>query len=219
MSEVLFEAGGINVTITAVYSVISVIVLLLFMSLWLAGKKKRTGRDIFAGQVMNGIGFGILPALAVLKAFQEAGTGKGARVLEPLPCVRWLSVGGYYMPGRIETAAAAVLFILLCLWLILRKSELPDNGDLYFLRYDPVLRCGLVHPAGRDDPDARQNGCGPDGDLYLHRDQPSDCKTRPDHGQRNRGLRREDRKRRPDADPDAHGRRRSEKDPGKNGAR
>lgn len=152
MSEVLLEAGGINVTITAVYGVISVIVLLLFMSLWLAGKKKRTGRDIFAGQVMNGIGFGILPALAVLKAFQEAGTGKGARVLEPLPCVRWLSVGGYYMPGRIETAAAAVLFILLCLWLILRKSELPDNGDLIMISVCIWAAIRLVTEDFRRDP-------------------------------------------------------------------
>lgn len=133
MSEVLFEVFGVNVTITAVYGVVSVIVLLLFMSLWLMGKKKRTGKDIFAGQVMNGIGFGLLPALAVLKAFQEAGTGAGSKVLEPLPCIYWLSVDGYYMPGRIETAAAALLFVLLCLWLIMRRTEIPDNGDLLLI--------------------------------------------------------------------------------------
>ena len=133
MNEVLFKAAGINVTITAVYGAFAVIIMLLFMSLWLSGRKKRTGRGIFAGQVMNGIGFGLLPALAVLKAFQEAGTGKGAKVLEPLPCVGWLSLSGYYMPGRIETAAALVCFMLLCFWLILRKSELPDNGDLIMI--------------------------------------------------------------------------------------
>ena len=116
MSEALFEVAGITVTVTAVYGVVSVVILFLFMGLWLIGRKKRTGRDIFAGQVMNGIGFGILPALAVLKAFQEAGTGAGSEVLEPLPCIRWLSVAGYYMPGRIETAAATGFFLLLCLW-------------------------------------------------------------------------------------------------------
>ena len=88
MSEALFEVAGVTVTVTAVYSVISVVVLFLFMALWLVGRKKRTGAEIFAGQVMNGIGFGILPALAVLKAFQEAGTGAGSKVLEPLLCVR-----------------------------------------------------------------------------------------------------------------------------------
>ena len=121
MSESLFEAAGVNVTITGVYGILSVIILLLFMSLWLAGRKKRTGREVFAGQVMNGIGFGLLPALAVLKAFQAAAMN-GAGVTKPLPCIRWLSVGGCYMPGRIETAAAAFFFILLCLWLIVRKD-------------------------------------------------------------------------------------------------
>lgn len=133
MSEVLFEAAGVNVTVTGVYAVVSVFILLLFMTLWLIGRKKRTGKSIFAGQVMNGIGFGLLPALAVLKAFQEAGTGTGSKVLEPLPCIQWLSVNGYYMPGRIETSAAAVMFLLVCLWLILRKKELPDNGDLMII--------------------------------------------------------------------------------------
>lgn len=133
MSEVLFEVFGVNVTITAVYGVASVIVLMLFMSLWLVGRKKRTGKDIFAGQVMNGIGFGLLPALAILKAFQEAGTGAGSMVLEPLPSISWLSVGGYYMPGRIETASACVFFVVLCLWLMLRRTEIPDNGDLLMI--------------------------------------------------------------------------------------
>lgn len=133
MSEALFEVAGVTVTVTAVYSVISVVVLFLFMALWLVGRKKRTGAEIFAGQVMNGIGFGILPALAVLKAFQEAGTGAGSKVLEPLPCVRWLTVSGSYIPGRIETAAAAAAFLLLCAWLVIRRTELPDNGDLIMI--------------------------------------------------------------------------------------
>ncbi len=133
MSETLFEAAGISVTVTGVYGVLSVIVLLLFMSLWLFGRKKRTGGELFAGQVMNGVGFALLPALAVLKAFQEAGTGKGAAVPEPLPCIRWLTENGCYMPGRIETAAAALLFATLCLWLIARREEIPDNGDLFII--------------------------------------------------------------------------------------
>ena len=133
MSEVLFEVAGVNVTVTGVYAVVSVVILFLFMGLWLVGRKKRSRKEIFAGQVMNGIGFGLLPALAVLKAFQEAGTGTGAKVLEPLPCIPWLSVNGCYMPGRIETCATAAMFILVCLWLILRKDELPNNGDLIMI--------------------------------------------------------------------------------------
>ena len=105
MSEVLFEVFGITVTVTGVYALISFLVMMLFMSLWLAGRKKKTGKEIFAGQVMNGIGFGLLPALAVLKAFQEMSTGAGATVFEPLPAIRWMTLNGYFRPGRKRTAS------------------------------------------------------------------------------------------------------------------
>ena len=61
MSERLFEVFGITFTVAAVYGIMSVVVLLLFMIWWLMNRKKRTGKPIFAGQVMNGIGFGLLP--------------------------------------------------------------------------------------------------------------------------------------------------------------
>ena len=133
MSEKLFEFSGVTVTVTGVYGTLSVIVLLLFMTWWLLNRKKRTGQPVFAGQVMNGIGFGLLPALAFLKAFQDIATGKGAKVTDPLPLIRWLTEDGCYRPMRIETAAAMGLFALLCLWLILRKEEFPDNGDLLMI--------------------------------------------------------------------------------------
>ena len=133
MTEKLFEFSGVTVTVTGVYGTLSVIVLLLFMTWWLLNRKKRTGQPIFAGQVMNGIGFGLLPALAFLKAFQDISMGKGAAVTEPLPLVRWLTEDGCYRPMRIEMAAAICLFVLLCMWLILRKEEFPDNGDLLMI--------------------------------------------------------------------------------------
>lgn len=133
MSETLFEVLDVNVTITGVYAAVSIIVLILFAGFWLVGRKKKTGQPLFAGQVMNGIGFGFLPALAVLKAFQEMSTGVGSAVFEPLPLIPWLSADGFFCPGRIETAAAAGCFFLLCLWLIIRKDELPDNGDLLMI--------------------------------------------------------------------------------------
>ena len=133
MSEEVFEVFGVRFTITGIYGVLSALVLILFMSLWLFGRKKRSGKPIHAGQVINGVGFGLLPALAVLKAFQEMSTGAGAPVTEPLPLVAWLTEAGYFRPGRIETAAASVFFVLVCLWLILRKAVFPDNGDLLMI--------------------------------------------------------------------------------------
>jgi len=133
MGEALFELLGEKVTITAFCGAAAFLVLVLFMTWWLLDRKKRTGLPIFAGQVMNGIGFGLLPSLAVLKAFQEMTTGKGSKIIEPLPLVTWLSEDGFYMPARIETVAAAACFVILCIWLILRKDALPDNGDLFVI--------------------------------------------------------------------------------------
>ena len=133
MSEKLFEIFGITFTVTYVYAILSAVVLLLFMTWWLLNRKKRTGKPVFAGQVMNGIGFGLLPALALLKSFQDLSYGKGAEVIDPLPQISWLCQEGCYRPMRIEAAAALFLFLLMCLWLIFRKEEFPDNGDLLMI--------------------------------------------------------------------------------------
>ena len=133
MSETLFEVAGLSVTVTGVYASFSVLVLILFMSLWLYGRKKKTGVPLFAGQVMNGIGFGLLPALAVLKAFQVMSGGAGAKVFEPLPTLQWMTENGCFLPCRIEMSATILAFLLLCLWLIVRKGDMPDNGDLLMI--------------------------------------------------------------------------------------
>ena len=133
MSEALFQIAGVTVTITGVYVMLSLLVMILFLSLWLIERKKKTGVPVFAGQVMNGIGFGLLPALAVLKGFQEMRTGIGVKVFEPVPMIRWLTDKGYFRPGRIETAAAILGFMIVSLWLIIRKKDLPDNGDLLMI--------------------------------------------------------------------------------------
>ena len=133
MSEYLFEVFGVTVTVTGVHLFAVIFIALLFMTLWLIDRKKRTGKPIFAGQVMNGIGFGLLPGLAIWKALRDIGVGRETAVPEPLPWVSWLSEDGFFRPGRIELVAALGCFVLLCLWLILRKKDLPDNGDLLMI--------------------------------------------------------------------------------------
>ena len=162
MSEALFEVFGVTVTVTGAYAFLSILVLILFMSLWLFGRKKRTGRDIFAGQVINGAGFGLLPALAVLKGFQEMSTGAGAPVFEPLPEIRWMTVNGFFRPGRIETIASLGCFIVLCLWLIIRKKEIPDNGDLLMIAVCIWATIRLVSEDFRAEPRDlfRYTSCG-----------------------------------------------------------
>ena len=158
----MFEAAGITVTITAVYGVASVLILNLFMCLWLIGRKKRTHQPIFAGQVMNGIGFGLLPALAVLKGFQEMSTGKGAKVFDPLPRIQWLTEEGFFRPGRIEAVVSLLCFAVLCLWLIIRRKEMPDNGDLFMISLCLWAAIRLVTEDYRTEPQNlfRFTSCG-----------------------------------------------------------
>ena len=162
MNETLFEIAGVSITITALYGFISAVILILFMSLWLIGRKKRTGQPIFAGQVMNGIGFGLLPSLAVLKAFQEMSTGKGSKVFEPLPMIQWLTEDGFFRPGRIETTVSLLCFAVLCLWLIFRRNELPDNGDLFMISLCLWATIRLITEDYRDVPQDlfRYTSCG-----------------------------------------------------------
>lgn len=131
MSEVLTEIGGVNVTIKITAAAVSLAVILLFTALWLAERKKRTGRAASFGEWMNGIGYGLLPAAAVWKAFEHMmRSGSGSEVAEPLPPVPWLTENGLYCPCRIEMSAALLCFIGLSLWLMLRKSEPENRGDL-----------------------------------------------------------------------------------------
>ena len=152
MNDGILKLFGINLTVTAVYGIISAIVLFVFMAWWLMNRKKRTGRPIFAGQVMNSVGFGLLPSLAVLKAFQDLGTGRGSMIIRPLPMVKWLSEEGFYLPMRIESAAAVLFFAVICLWLILRKNDFPDNGDLNMIAVCIWATIRLVTEDFRRDP-------------------------------------------------------------------
>lgn len=133
MNNVLFEVGGTGISIGVAAYASAAAVLLLMMTLWLTDRKKRTGQPIASGQVINGIGYGLLPMLTVLRAFQEPDAGTGTVVTEPLPLVQWLSTEGRYMYCRIEIVALLACFVLLTLWLIMRRKDFPDDGSLLLI--------------------------------------------------------------------------------------
>lgn len=152
MNEALFTVFGIPVAAAGVNTAAAVAVMILFMSLWLIGRKKKTGEAIFAGQVMNSAGFGLLPAIGVFKALQSMRSGTGANVYEPIPLIRWITVNGSFIPERIETAAVSGCFILICLWLIIRREDLPDNGDLLIIAVCLWATIRLVTENLRNEP-------------------------------------------------------------------
>lgn len=131
MSEVLTEIGGVKVTIKIAGLGIAFLVTVLFAALWLADRKKRTGRTASPGEWMNGAGYALLPAAAVWKAFEQMlRSAAGTEVAEPLPLIPWLTENGRYCPCRIELAAAVLCFIGVSLWLMFRRQETEGRGDL-----------------------------------------------------------------------------------------
>ena len=106
---------------------------LVFVLIWLRiAKKQETGRQN-AGTWLDAAGFGLLPGLAVWKAFEpfvlETGIN-GKPLFEPLESLGWLSAYGRFYPGRMELCGAAAAFTGIALWLFIRKKDMPGNGDV-----------------------------------------------------------------------------------------
>jgi len=109
----------------------AILICLLFANGWVGGRNKRDPEGRGIPRILNGIGLGVLPATAVWKAFeQETFLGAGTEVAENLVQIPLWTDGGVWQPCRIEFTAALIGFVAICLWLILRKTELPENGDL-----------------------------------------------------------------------------------------
>lgn len=131
MNDLLTEVFGVRVTYGLAAGGIAALTMLLFLVLWLTTQRRKTEGPIPFGGWMNAVGFGLLPALTVWKAFESFSPLRGgAAVFEPLPLIPWLTEEGAFCPCRIEFAAGALCFLFVFLWLITRKEPLPDNGDL-----------------------------------------------------------------------------------------
>lgn len=107
-------------------------VLLVFAGCWLALRRRRLRIRWSAGEWMNALGFALLPALAVFKAFEPyMGIGSvGKAVFDPLPLLPWATENGAFMPGRIELVLFLLAFLTVCLWLMIRRNDLGSRGDL-----------------------------------------------------------------------------------------
>ena len=106
--------------------------LLVFGGCWTGMRRRRLKLPPSIGEWINGLGFAILPALAVAKVYgqyTESGS-TGTEIMEPLKPVPWITENGRFFPGRIEVILFLAAFTGICLWLIFRKNEFPSNGDM-----------------------------------------------------------------------------------------
>ena len=128
--NLLFFSEGFRVTAAGAGAGLSLITALAFTNAWIAARRKDAG-ETAAGDLLNGIGFGLLPAAAVWKCFEQGtAIGQGTPVPAEIPKAAWLTENGLYQPARIEMLLAAALFAAVILWLMLRKEPLPADGDL-----------------------------------------------------------------------------------------
>ena len=120
-----------RITGTGIGAVISLLVMLLFSGLRAVGRRKGNNAGFSTGEIPDAIGFGLLPGIAVWKIFEQ-GTllGKGIGIFDPVGEIPLITEGGRFAVSRAEMILAAVCFAAVILWLILRKEDLPGNGDL-----------------------------------------------------------------------------------------
>ncbi len=128
--DTLWRSGSFRVSVTGTGAALAVLICLAFADGW-AGNRRRRGRSAFPGTLWNALGFGLLPGLAVWKAFeQETAASAGRPLSEGWGGIPWLSEGGCLQPCRVELLLAVLAFGAMMLWLGLRKEEIPENGDL-----------------------------------------------------------------------------------------
>lgn len=160
--ETLLSFIGFRFSITGVGGAASFLVIVLFAELWMADSRKRNGEAaLSSGNRLNAVGFGLLPGAAAWKVFEHTTTlGRGKPVFEPLPEIPFLTADHCFLPSRIEMVLSLLCFLAFVGWLILRKDDLPGNGDLLLavlcvwgmirtwtegLRTEPFLRAGNVN--------------------------------------------------------------------------
>ena len=119
-----------RITVNGAGAIISVLVLLLFAGFRIMETRKRT-EEISSGEILNAIGFGILPGLAIWKIFEQYTVlGTGTESFDPIRELPLITEKGCFAVSRTEILLAALSFAAVVLWLSFRKDELPGNSDL-----------------------------------------------------------------------------------------
>lgn len=150
-----------RITGTGIGAIVSLLTVLLFSGFRGIENRKRNGAGYSAGEILNDIGFGLLPGIAVWKVFeQKTMLGTGTASFEPIEQLPLLTENGTFMVSRAEMILAAVCFAGIVFWLMLRKDDIPGNGDLFLsvlcmwglvraftegLRETTLLRAGNVN--------------------------------------------------------------------------
>lgn len=129
--DTLAAVGGLRLGEAGIGAGLSLLTVLAFANGWIGAAGRRLSAEGGAGRLWNGIGFGLLPGIAVWKIFaRRTVLAAGTRIPDGLGNGWFFGAGGRWLPMRMETVLAVILFAAFVLWLAARKREMPENGDL-----------------------------------------------------------------------------------------
>ena len=130
-NDVLWAFGSFRLTVMGAGVGLSVLTMLAFANAWIGVRNRQDPNGMCPGRFWNGIGFGFLPAAAVWKTFEMSSPmSQGFPAPTGFWGIPYVIKDCEWMPTRIELAAALILFTILVIWLMLRKRDVPENGDL-----------------------------------------------------------------------------------------
>ena len=111
----------------------AILIFILFSGCWIREIRKRYKAKLKAGTWFNAAGFGFFPGMAAWKIFEPfCGLGMDGKTLfDPLEPVACLTRGERFAPDRLELIAVLVAFVVIVIWLMVRKQPIPGNGDLF----------------------------------------------------------------------------------------
>ena len=124
-NDLLAALGPVRISVAGIGAAVSLMTICCFACGWMAAKGN--GKD---ASWADAIGFGFLPGVAVWKSFEQ-GTrlGQGTAAAEGFP-VPWVTREGIWLPSRLESAMALLLFATVIIWLMIRKKEWSAGWDL-----------------------------------------------------------------------------------------
>ena len=128
-NDLLLQFGSVRIGVSGIGAGLSLVTVLAFADGWI--RVQRPKGNTGAGRLWNGIGFGLLPGIAVWKCFEQASSqSTGTEIPKGFFQMAWLTKDGRFLPARTEMLLAVILFGTIAVWLIARREDFPDNGDL-----------------------------------------------------------------------------------------
>lgn len=129
--ETILSFWVLRLTVSGAGSALAFLTVLFFALLRLGDLRGRNEKAPVSGERLNAAGFGMLPGIAVWKIFETVTfLAEGKNVFEPLPQIPLLTENGVFSPSLIELFCSVICFAAVLIWLMVRKRDLPGNGDL-----------------------------------------------------------------------------------------